>query len=455
MLKELSIKNALGDKAFQKKIWSIALPIALQNLVISSINMADVFMVGKLGISEIASLGIANQISFLLILYLFGVNSGTGIFTAQFYGKNDFKNIHKVLGISLVMSILGALLFLAASFFMPEQLIRIFSKDKDVIHFGANYLKIIGLSFPVTAISFVYAIQLRNIGKSRIPLLASFFCLFLNIGMNYLLIFGKFGFPKLGIEGAAIGTLISRFLECVVLLMMSRKTELSCRPMEMLVSDTIFLKKIVGTAMPVIFNEMLWSLGITAHSVVYARLGTEEIASVNIGMSIDRIAFVAFIGLASASGVMIGHKLGEEDEEAAYDYSIKLSIVTVACASVVGAMLIVFSTPILSMYSINNTVFRFSKNIILVMAIVLPFRSFNATNIVGILRSGGDTRYCLLLEVLCLWLIGVPCSIIGGLYLKLPVYFVFLLAASEELLKFFIGGKRMFSKKWIKTLVNY
>lgn len=444
------------NKNFYKTMFGIAIPIALQNLILSSVNLVDVFMVGKLGETSISALGLANQILFLLILFLFGINSGGSIFMAQFWGKKDLKNMHKVLGLVLSISILVSGLFFILTQTIPELLIRAYTPDHDVITLGAGYLRIVGWSYLLTAISFVFSIQLRNIGKTTVSVVSSVISLILNISLNYVLIFGHFGFPALGVAGAAIATSVARSVECIFIVccVYLKKYSLASSFKEMAAFNSKFVKSFLQTASPVIFNEIIWAIGMTTYSALYGRMGTSSLAAFNIAGSIDRILFVAIMGLSSACGVMVGNKIGENDNEEAFNYSVRFSFVTVAVSIIISFSVVIIIEPILGFYNISLEVAKSTKYIIIIIACILPFKGFNCANIVGSLRAGGDTRFCLMMDIMGVWLIGVPFAFFGAMYLHLPVYFVFLLASSEEIFKITFVLKRLLSKKWIKNLVN-
>ncbi len=441
---------------FYKNLMNIAVPVALQNLILSSINLADVFMIGRLGEAPLAALGLSNQIMFLMILLLFGINSGAGVFVAQFWGEKNIRSIHKVLGVALISALLTSTVFFILTQTVPGFLIRVYSPDTEVIGYGGEYLKIVGWSYIATSLTFVYSIQSRNVERAKIGLYSSIIALLVNVSLNYILIFGKLGFPAMGVRGAATATLIARTMECIFVLgyINYNESPLKSSIGEMLSFDREFLRKYRKTTIPVILNEMLWAVGITTYSMVYARMSTTAIAVVNIVGSIERITFTGFIGVANATAVMVGKKIGEKREDIAIEYANKLGSISFLLG--LGGSLILFlaARPVLGIYDLSDEVFELTLSTMYILCLFLPFKSFNATNVVGILRAGGDTKYCLIMDVAALWMIGVPLAYLGGLKLGYPVYMVFALALSEELLKFFVGVRRVISKKWIKNLVE-
>lgn len=450
------IKYLFNDKTFYKTMIAIAVPITLQNLISSSLNMVDTMMIGRLGETQIAAVGLANQVFFLFALLLFGINSGASIFIAQFWGKRDVTNIRRVMGISLVLGGAISTVFAALAFFFPEFIISIYSKDIEVISLGSSYLRIVSVSYIITAISFAYSFACRSIGEAKLPMVVSAISLGCNTILNYLLIFGNFGFPALGIRGAAIATLISRGLELVLITsaIYSKRDVLAAKLSEMLDITLEFAMKIMKTTLPVILNEGCWALGTTMYTIAYARIGTDAIASVQITNTIQSIFFVVFLGMGNSSAVMIGNQIGANDQESAIDYAKKFLTLGVMSSVFMGVLLVIVSPLILSIFELSQVAYDNSIKILIVLAMYMAPKTFNVINIVGIFRSGGDTKFSLFLEMTSIWLIGVPLAFMGALVWQLPVYWVVALVSMEEIVKAFISLPRILSKKWVRNVVE-
>jgi putative MATE family efflux protein len=278
----------------------------------------------------------------------------------------------------------------------------------------------------------------------------------INTVLNYLLIFGNFGFPKMGVEGAAIATLIARSLECVTLLTLTYRlrTPVAARLNELLGFNRDFILRYLKIALPVMFNEMMWSLGITVYNIVYARIGTESIAAVNISATIENMAFVLFIGISNAAAIMIGKRIGANEEDKAFIYGRRTLILGMAGAVLVGLIILVGKDAILSLYQISETARLYASLILTITSFVLWIRVSNMIMIVGIFRSGGDTRFSFVLDVGSVWLVGVPFALIGAFVFHLPVYGVVLMIMAEEVVKMLIGFWRFSSRKWINNLTQ-
>lgn len=446
----------LRDKDFFRSMLVIALPIAFQQLITALLNMIDVWMVGQLGETPVAAVGLANQIFFLLILFLFGITSGMAVFTAQFWGKGDIEQIHHVLGICLTIAVSVGVLFSAAAIFLPERLMGFYSEDPEVIQLGSDYLRIVGLSYVFTAITVSYISVLRSITQVTLTMIVAILALALKTVLAYLLIFGMAGFPALGVRGAAIGTCIGWIFQMILLLTLVYvlKTPLATNPLSFFRFDRLFLFRVLKTSMPAAFNEVLWSLGITSYNAVYARIGTDAIAAVNINATIEELVFVVFIGLGNACSVMVGNKIGAGGSDIAFEYGRRFTILGVTVALLAGGIVLALRETVVGSYPISPSAADNLRGLLLVFALSAWLKMFNFMLFIGALRAGGDTRYAMFTELFSVWLIGVPSALIGGFVLHLPVYGVYALVLLEEAIKLIIVLRRFLSRKWIHDLVN-
>ena len=443
------------DKVFLKSMMAIALPIALQNLISSSLNMVDTLMISSLGQASISAVGLANQVFFFYILMSFGINSGSSIFISQYWGKRDIKSIRKVLGLALSISTILGIIFTLIGFLAPGFIMSIFIKDAEVIKLGTDYLRIVSLSYLITAISFAYSVALRSTGRAAVPLKVSIISFLTNTFFNYILIFGKFGISPMGVKGAALGTLIARIVEISFILysVYNHEGPLAASLKELLDWDKSFVKRYFKTTYPVIINEGFWSLGQIMYSIAYARIGVEATAAVQIVTTIQNIFFVIVRGLANASTVMIGSKIGAGEKEEAYNYSIMFLSMSTISGLVLGMIMSLSPDLTLSLFrNLEPELYEVARKMLVIMGLIFTIRTFNATLIVGVLRGGGDTTYSMYLEMGSVWLIGVPLAFLGALVFKLPVYWVMALISTEEIVKAAIAIPRVLSKKWIKDL---
>jgi len=460
----ISITSALrkasqfyNDREYFAQVLQITVPIALQQLVTSSLNMASVVIIGQKGEVAVAAVGLANQIFFLLNLVLFGIGSGMAIFTAQLWGKRDVINIRKVLGLSLKLQIGVALLFFALAQSLPAQLIGIYSTDPQVIASGAEYLQIFSWSFLFFAITFAYASSLRSTGNVKLPVLVSVGSLLVNAVLTYGLVFGAFGLPLLEINGAAWAINIARGLEMLALLIFTYRnpeTPTAATLSELRYFDLAFTWKIMKPVIPVALNEIFWSFGITAYNVIYARMGTEVIAAMNIYSTIDNLAFAVLIGLGNATAVLVGNKIGSGDNELAHRYAGRSIGMAIVFGWLTGAVLLLIRTPVLGLYNVSAVVIESAYSVMTIAALAVWIRATNMIVIIGALRSGGDTVFSLFLDGFVIWLVGVPLAALGAFVFNLPIQWVYLLVLSEELTKFIVGLWRYSTKKWINNMTG-
>jgi putative MATE family efflux protein len=445
-----------ADKEYYVRLVRFALPIALQQLIMASLNLVGVVMIGQLGAAPVAAIGLANQVFFLLNLLIFSITSGSSIFIAQLWGRRDIANIRKVLGLSLTLGLSAATLFLLLAELIPVQVLSIYSEDPVVVSLGSDYLRILGFSFLPYAVTFCFSAVLRSTGDVRTPLFVTLTALSLNTLLSYLLIFGKLGLPALGVLGAGYAVIASRIVECSVLLWLAyrKKSPAGGRLSEIFSYDLAFARRVLKPVLPVVANEMLWSTGITAYYVVYARIGTDAIAAMNITASIDNLAFVLFIGVGNACAILVGHLIGEGDEEKAFRYAGRSLVIGALGGVVIGAIILVSRSSVLTLYNVEPIVINNAYRVLTITSLCLWLRAINMILFIGVLRSGGDTRFALLLDGVVIWVLGVPLALLGAFALHLPVYWVYLLVMSEELTKAVLGIFRYFSRKWIHNVAQ-
>ncbi len=450
------IKDMFCDSTFLKKLFYIALPVTIQNLIISALNMIDTLMIGMVGETEIAAVGIANQYFILFHIIIMGMMSGCGIFISQFWGKQDVKNIRRVLGIQVVFGCIASIILTMIALLIPEKIISIFNNDPLVLKLGSDYLRIVCISYVSTAITISFACASRCVQNALLPMVVTIFSLLCNAFLNYAFIFGNFGAPALGVKGAALATLIARIIEALMMLglIYFRRDVLAAKPREMLDFTLDYVKRIVGTVTTVILNELCWGIGFIVYSVVYGRIGTQAIASVQICSNVENLFMVIAFGMANASSVMIGNKIGEDELKMGEIYGKRLAIISFFAGVCMGICLFLSSGWILSLFNVSDKVAMYSLKILRITCIMLPIRMLNIVMIVGILRGGGDTGYSLRLEASTMWGIGVPLAFIGAFLFKLPVYYVVALVTLEEFTKCGFGIARLLSNKWINNVIS-
>ena len=453
--------STLNDTNDNKKIYNtmlaIALPVIIQHLISIGLNLVDTVMIGRLGEAELAAVGIANRFFMIFGLFCFGFYSGCSIFISQYWGVRDIKSIRKVFGIELMSGLAVAVFFSFLALAFPGSIMRIFIKDPVVINYGIQYLRIIGYGYVFMAVSFSLSFNSRSIHRVKMTVVINTIAISINTFLNYILIYGKFGFPELGVRGAAIATVIARFLEFILLVYFiykDRNHPLAGSFKELFDWDRSFLGKVYKTALPVFINESTWVLGTSIYYIAYGMIGTDAVATVQVSTTINDFFQSFFFGVGSACAVMIGNELGRNNKDLAYTYGIKFIKLTAIASLVTGLMLYMSRNTIINFYDFKeSTNYMLEMSLIVFSLFMLP-KMLTYMIIIGVLRSGGDTKYCMYLDLFFIWVIGIPLAFISVHVMKWPIHLVLAAVFSEEILKIFVVSKRIKSKKWLNNLVR-
>lgn len=446
------VKNAF-EPSFLKTIFRTAFPIAMQFFLASAVNLIDVVMIGSLGDSAVAASGGANQIFFLLNLMLFGINSGASVFLSQFWGTRDLRNVRRTMGMMYLLGSVAVTLFTLGALLAPRFLVGFYVHEEPALSMGASYLRIVGISYPVTALSMILSMVCRCTGDVSIPTRASMLSIGINVVGNALLIFGLCGFPALGLDGAAIATAIARAAECLFLVIIIYKKNLpgAAKVKELFAFDKSFVSKYIKTAWPVLLNEILWSTGISLYSVAYGLLGTEALAAVQISNTAIQLLFVFTRGLSNACGIFVGRTVGAGDREQAIDYGYRFSILLPVVGFCTGLILIAIHPLLLSLYQVSAETLAMAKALLILQALMGTVKADSMALVVGIFRAGGDTLFACLLDTGTVWLVGVPLAFLG-VWLGAPLWGVALLVACDDIAKVSIGFVHLFREKWVKNV---
>ena len=436
---------------FIKLLIALAPPIIFQEILNTSVNMMDTMMIGRaMGVTEVASVGLANQVFFLFILMVFGILSGATVFSGQYFGKGDLKNIHRIMGIGFLCTTITAVLFFVPAFFIPHVIIRIYSNDPIVIELGSQYLRIISFSYFLVAITSTRNSTMRSMRQTKIPMVSTSIALVLNIIFNYLAIFVF----ESGLIGVAVSTLASRFIELIIQEYLIRKYKMPIlAPIKNYFDFNIdFVKSFFKVSIFIVFNEVVWSLGFSIYNIAYGIVGTEAQGAMQISMAMGNLFAVFGTSMAITTSIIISNTLGASKIDLALKYSRFCMYFAAIASGIMGILLISFSSLISGIYNVAQNVEIYISNILVIVGFSLIIRSLNFTTVVGILRSGGDTKYCFYLETITMYLIGLPLAFLGA-YLGFPIYIVFIFVTAEEVIKLFFALKRVLKNGWAKTLV--
>lgn len=452
-MKENIIKKT--SASLIKPLMALALPIALQNVIIFSLNMLDSVMLGQLGEREIAAAGQANQPFFVFMLLLFGISSGACILTSQYYSRGDFRAVRKICALALTISTVFTTLIVIGVMLFPEKIMGFYADDPEIIALGTRYLLYVAPSYLFTAFSTIFLGIIVTVDEPALPLKINGFALICNSILNYLLIFGKLGFPAMGMEGAGLATLLARMMEFgIVIIYIARfDKKIKLRIHDFFHPSVTLVKDFIRYCTPVICNEFLWGLGISMYSVVIGRLEFYIISAYNIVTILTRISMSLTYGVCKASSIVVGKELGIGREENAYLYAKALLWISFICGLFSSFLLF------LGLFAIPRVI-QVSKEgmeaIVVILAIEMVatiFNSLNTTIVVGVLRSGGDTVWSLFLDVGFIWGLSLPvCALFA--YLHFPLWAIIAATKLEEMAKLMFGLMRFASKKWIHNVTR-
>lgn len=449
-------------KELYKKVFTIGIPVSIENMIYSLMNFIDVFMVGKenvvlgLGTAAVAGLGFANQVFMIFIVSLFGLNSGGGILAAQYYGKKDYKNLKKCLGITITVGLLFSFLFFLMGLFIPEKIIGIFTSDPKVLKLGVNYFRIIALIYPLIGLGYSFNMQLRAIGKNQYSLYSTIIGLCINLVGNYLFINGNLGFPAMGVVGAAIATVIARIVSVFYLIYIIYKNKL---PMagnfqELFKLSWSFIAKALKISLPVFGHEIMWVTGVSMYVIIYGRIGTEATAAIQVVKSISNLVFTLVFGLSSGTAAIIGQEIGAGNEENAYKYGVELLKISLVIGTAVALFVYAICPVVLILMKVDSAIYPLARQIVFSEGILIIIKTTGTLFIVGVLRAGGDTLWTMFADLIPLWTFAIPLTYIAGLKFGLPIALVYLCSGSDELLKMPFCIQRLKSRKWINNLVK-
>lgn len=451
-------KKIKMNKQFFKNMAKLALPIALQQLLVSCAQLIDTAMVTRLGNVVVSSVGVSSRWIFLMNLFYFGISSGSAALISQFWGAGDKKSIKKSYGGAIIFGAVVAISFNCAMFLIPEHLIRIFSKEQAVIDAASQYMKIVAFMGIFSAFNQVTCTTLRATERVNPPLFTSFAAVGLNSLLNYILIYGKLGLPALGIRGAALATLISTAFQSLLLFTILRTSkEIFNEPIrDFFRLSAAFFRRFAIVCLPVVMNEVAWAIGTNIYAMVFARQGSECYAGYTIFSSVEQIAFVFFVGICHACSIMTGKTIGEGNEDGAYKLAKKFLIMTPIIGIITGTVLIFLRNPLLSLLKIETQgAFELASTLILFYCLWLPVRNIPYTLIVGTFRAGGDTKIGILYDCLSLYLLGVPTVAYLGLVAKVDfIYLIIAMYLCEDIPKTILSLSRFKSKKWIRNLTK-
>lgn len=452
-------------KGFYRSLLLLTLPIVLQNLVTTSLALVDTFMVGMLGETPLAAVTLANLPIAVIQFLVFGIQSGSAVLISQYWGKRDLDAINRVVGVAAFVAGGIAVLFALTLFFFPTQVMGLLTNDAGLRNIAAEYGRIVGFSYIFNSLTGVYVGAHRSIENPKLGLIVFSISMCANTFLNWIFIFGNLGAPKLGVTGAALATLISRILEFIVMaLYAALNKRFRLRPSLVLRPGREISRKFLKYSTPVVLNETLYGLGISLYPTIMGHMNgsTEILAAYAVAGNIDRFCTVAVMALGAASAIIIGMEIGAGRSDQVHDVGKTLIAVSMALGVAIGAVMLLatyfvvepYVYPLYPAFQSCPGAARITTIILTMVAVFLPTRAFNTTNIVGVLRGGGDVRTATLIDLLPLWVIALPLAALAGLVARLDIFWVYLAIEAENVTKFFLGLIRFRSGRWIHDVTR-
>lgn len=441
---------------FYRSVFALVIPMALQNLINVGVTAADVIMLGRVGEKALSGASLAGQVQYIMVLFLFGLTSGATVLTAQYWGKGDKKTIEKILGLGMKAAIIVTAIFTVAALLIPDLLMRIFTNDPAVISEGMKYLRIVAFSYVLMGITQVYLFIMRSVERVVVATVVYLVSLICNVILNAIFIFGLIGCPAMGIQGAALGTLAARFVELILVFGYARlfNKDIKFRFRYLMRTDKLLVRDFLRYALPVVMNEVMWGLGTAANTAILGHMGSAAVAANSVAQVARQLATVVAFGLSSATAIYLGKTIGEKKFEHAKAYAHRFLLLSVVMGAIGGVIILVAAPVTAALLSLTPAAKSYLKFMFFVMSYFVIAQSFNTTMVVGTFRSGGDTRFGLIMDVATMWGYSILFGFLAAFVFHCGVPVVYIILMSDELIKVPITWIRYRSYKWLKDVTR-
>ncbi len=449
------LKKIWGDKEFNKTLFSLVIPIALQQLMLAIVSASDAIMLNLISQEKMSAVSLATQITFVENLFLMAMTIGLSMLAAQYWGKKDKGAVERIVAYVMKITIVVSFLFFIVALFFPSFLMCLLTNELILIAGGAEYLRLVSPSYLLTGISQIYLCTLKNSGKAKTASVIGSVCMVGDMIMNILLIVGLLGLPRLEIVGAAISTTIARAVELIwCMAVSSKRGSVKLRIANILRTDKALQKDFWKYTSPVLGNELVWGVGFTMFSVIMGHLGKDAVAANSIANIVKNLVCCLCLGLGSGGGIMIGNVLGAGELDKAKEYGDKLCKISIFGGVLSGMILLAFSPLVLSVANLNGEATSYLKGMFVICSYYMIGKSVNSTTIAGIFCAGGDSKFGFLCDTVVMWGITVPLGFMAAFAWKLPILAVYFIVSLDELLKLPAVYIRYKKYKWIKNLTK-
>ncbi|ENM5874457.1 MATE family efflux transporter [Vibrio mimicus] len=446
------------DRPFWQKLLQIGLPVSMQSMLFSLLGVVDIFMVSQLGESATAAVGVGNRIFFFNLIVIVGASGAVSVLAAQYFGAGNLDGVRRTLAQSWMMAIVLTLPFALIYTLMPETIVALVADEPQYVAQATDYLWVTGISLFCTALVVPLEGALRSIGEANLPTRVSIFAIIVNAILNALLIFGLFGFPELGVLGAGLGTTLSRLFQTALLFVLVKRRYAHLLPNRNHWQESVqrrHRQRYLTVAWPMLIHDSAWAAGLLVYNVIVGQLGVSELAIISLLAPIESVLISAFLGFAVAASIILGNEIGAQNyqrvENTAWWY-----VITSCSLALLLALLCMAAKPLLAWVISHSPLenHQLALNVCLVMAFGMVFKVFNMVGIGGVLKSGGDIRYSIFIDLFGQWAVGIPLAYLTGIVWGWPLHWVLMIIWLEELVKMGLTAQRISSKRWINNLVS-
>ena len=440
---------------FYKHIWKLFIPIVVQNLLSAAVSSTDVVMLNFVGQSSISAVSLAANYASILFMVYYGLGTGATLLCAQYYGKGDFQAIQIVQSIAMRFSLSISIVAAAVAFCIPDKMMLLFTNDPELIAIGAEYLRVMGVTYICWSVIEIYLSTLRSVGRAAISMVLNIVAFGLNIVLNAVFIFGLLGVPRMGATGVAIATAVSRVVEligCCIVSLRSKDVKLNFRGL--FVRNELLQKDFVSRAVPAMLNDLSWGVAFSMYSVILGHLGNDAVAANSLVVVVRNITTTFCFAVAGSGSILLGNVLGTGDMEKAKDYASHMMRMTVIAGAVGGVVVLISIPGVMRFASLSDTAMHYLKNMLLINSYYIMGAAVNTSLIAGVFRAGGDTKFGMICDTIDMWCYAVPLGFFAAFVLKLPVMWVYFLLCTDEFVKWPWVLKRYFSGKWMKNITR-
>ncbi len=450
----INVRELLGEKSLYKKMFRIAIPISAQSLITVAINLVDTIMLSGMGDAQLSASSLASQFINVFMICCMGIGMGASVLTSRFWGMKELGSLKKALTIMMRFAFCFGVIFTVATILSPKGIMRIYTSDVEIIHYGSIYLKWLIPTYFCMGFSLTTTVIFRSIGQVKIPLISSITAFFINVFFNWVFIFGNLGAPRMEIGGAALSTLISRIFEvcfiCGYLFFVDKRIGYRIRDLRTKCSD--MLGEYIRISIPVLISDGLLALGNNAVAMVMGRIGKAFVAANSVTMVVQQLSNVLTVGISNASGIITGHTMGEGDYQKAHKQGYTFIIIGFLIGLFASLLIFILKMPVINFYKVSPEAKSIANELMNAIMIIMIFQAVSSILTKGVLRAGGDTKFLMLGDILFLWVASVPLGALAGLVFHWPAFWIYTFLKIDQVIKCIWCIFRLHSGKWLKKI---